>query len=642
MIPSILQISAQFYWSGNGAGPVTAGSATPGNSKPTSAIIDTGYEIIDTDPANAAYRENGKGNWDPAGSGTLTRTEIHFNGLTGLRSPAAGAVSFLPGTTKVVTLMSLPDDFGSLAGLSQVGTAQVADDAVTLAKVAHGTANRLTGYDAAGAPAEVAAGSGIVISAGTITATAAGGGEANVGANVPTHGVGVYDGKVGLTLNFRGIASLSPALTVALDDTQNDIDLTLVFANQAEAEAGVEATKLMTAQRVAQAIAATGGGGAPVNASYLTLAAVTALTGERILTPEHSLAGADDGANGPYRISLLNDAATPGPSRVYGTTGLGVKGWKPSPDLSFHTVAPIATDDGPAGYVEGHIWIDTVAQNGYLSVNDADNAAVWDLIGGTGGSVTIATEAEARAGTNNTAAMTPLRTEQHHESRAAKTGAFNPGAVLVDDNWQFTTYVQTGALSFVKAGAGTFRPGKVLQVTFESTGATLSWSSDFERIDITGSLPTSLPAGLHTLFFGWNSDRNRVQVSIPTIVAEEINGTLSDIVLKKYDETLAVQAGVTGALTINRANAVVHQVTHGAGNITSTTISGWPVSGVFGTVTLDLVQDGVGGRTWTAPAGFVWAGATPTFVTTTGKTNRVTLTTKTGGATGVMHYGNSW
>jgi len=61
----------------------------------------------------------------------------------------------------------------------------------------------------------------------TIDATGAGGGEVNTASNVTTDGVGVFDGKVGVNLQFRGIASLYTPLTVTLDNTDNDIDLDL-------------------------------------------------------------------------------------------------------------------------------------------------------------------------------------------------------------------------------------------------------------------------------------------------------------------------------------------------------------------------------------------------------------------------------
>lgn len=75
------------------------------------------------------------------------------------------------------------------------------------------------------------AGTGVILTPGastiTIDATGAGGGEVNTASNVTTDGIGVFDGKVGVDLQFRGIASLYAPLTVTLDDTDNDIDLNL-------------------------------------------------------------------------------------------------------------------------------------------------------------------------------------------------------------------------------------------------------------------------------------------------------------------------------------------------------------------------------------------------------------------------------
>jgi len=51
-----------------------------------------------------------------------------------------------------------------------VGTAELADNAVSPAKLAHGTANTLLGFDASGAPGEVSAGAHVTISAGVIAA----------------------------------------------------------------------------------------------------------------------------------------------------------------------------------------------------------------------------------------------------------------------------------------------------------------------------------------------------------------------------------------------------------------------------------------------------------------------------------------
>jgi hypothetical protein len=54
-----------------------------------------------------------------------------------------------------------------------------------------------------------------------------GGGEANTGSNIGTDGVGVFDQKSGVDLQFRHVASTNALITVALDAGDNDIDFTL-------------------------------------------------------------------------------------------------------------------------------------------------------------------------------------------------------------------------------------------------------------------------------------------------------------------------------------------------------------------------------------------------------------------------------
>ena len=56
-----------------------------------------------------------------------------------------------------------------------------------------------------------------------------GGGETNTGSNVGTDGEGVFDGKVGVDLQFRHVAPASSKVTVVLN--ANDIDLDVVEAN---------------------------------------------------------------------------------------------------------------------------------------------------------------------------------------------------------------------------------------------------------------------------------------------------------------------------------------------------------------------------------------------------------------------------
>jgi hypothetical protein len=64
-----------------------------------------------------------------------------------------------------------------------------------------------------------------------ISAGAGGSGETNTASNVGTNGVGVFDGKVGVDLQFRHVASTTDRITVALDAIDNDVDVTLVEGN---------------------------------------------------------------------------------------------------------------------------------------------------------------------------------------------------------------------------------------------------------------------------------------------------------------------------------------------------------------------------------------------------------------------------
>jgi len=79
------------------------------------------------------------------------------------------------------------------------------------------------------------AGTGVTLTPGTdtitIDATGAGGGETNTGSNVGTDGVGVFDAKVGVDLQFRNVASLHTGLSITFDAVDNDIDFDLIEAN---------------------------------------------------------------------------------------------------------------------------------------------------------------------------------------------------------------------------------------------------------------------------------------------------------------------------------------------------------------------------------------------------------------------------
>ena len=87
-----------------------------------------------------------------------------------------------------------------------VNTTQLHDGAVTLAKMAAGSANSLLGYDNSGAAADVAVGSGLSLSAGTLTATSGGGTVTSVGT-----GTGLTGGPItGAARSRWQMAELGP------------------------------------------------------------------------------------------------------------------------------------------------------------------------------------------------------------------------------------------------------------------------------------------------------------------------------------------------------------------------------------------------------------------------------------------------
>jgi hypothetical protein len=117
--------------------------------------------------------------------------------------------------------LSAITDSGALAALDTVDTAQIDDNAVSLAKQAGGTANRLQGFDGSGDPGEVTIGTGLSLSSGTLSANPVGAivawaffdGNAT-GTNAPTNGGGVTS----ITRNSEGDYTINFSSTLASAD----------------------------------------------------------------------------------------------------------------------------------------------------------------------------------------------------------------------------------------------------------------------------------------------------------------------------------------------------------------------------------------------------------------------------------------
>ena len=108
--------------------------------------------------------------------------------------------------------------------------------------------------------------------------------------------------------------------------------------------------------------------------------------------------------------------------------------------------------------------------------------------------------------------------------------------------------------------------------------------------------------------------------------------TLSGAVFKDESEEAYSLGSISGAVTVDYRNGHVQYATV-TGNITSLTISNWPPTGKNGYLTLELQQDGTGGRTIALSSAYKTpdSGAGITLSTASGARDKLYLETRTAG-----------
>jgi hypothetical protein len=133
------------------------------------------------------------------------------------------------------------------------------------------------------------------------------GGEANTGSNQGTDGVGVYDTKVGVDLQFRNIAPASNKITVNLNT--KDIDIDVVEANFAVPVAGIDATGTPSSSTFLRGdgtwSSATGSGiGGSIADNQIAVGATTAdeIEGSAGLTFDSATNALEIGENGRFNL----------------------------------------------------------------------------------------------------------------------------------------------------------------------------------------------------------------------------------------------------------------------------------------------------------------------------------------------------
>ena len=174
--------------------------------------------------------------WNPgtvsAGSGGEANTASNvntggigvFNGKVGVDlqfkgvAAASTKVSVSNNTTTKTVDVDVVDSNLSIAGSQLTGTIPAARFGATTIPI---SAFNVTG---------TASSSTYLRGDGTWTALS-GTGEVNTGSNVNTAGVGVYNGKVGADLQFKGVAAGSSKLTVTNNTTNKTVDIDVADAN---------------------------------------------------------------------------------------------------------------------------------------------------------------------------------------------------------------------------------------------------------------------------------------------------------------------------------------------------------------------------------------------------------------------------
>lgn len=108
---------------------------------------------------------------------------------------------------------------------------------------------------------------------------------------------------------------------------------------------------------------------------------------------------------------------------------------------------------------------------------------------------------------------------------------------------------------------------------------------------------------------------------------------LIDSQLEDTSETAYSLGNISGAVAIDYENGHWQYGT-ATGNITSVTVSNWPASGKGAWLSLEIIQDGTGGRTLTLSSAYKTAGGGGiTLSTDASAKDLVHLTTRDGGTT---------
>ena len=184
-------------------------------------------------------------------------------------------------------------------------------------------------------------------------------GENNTASNLGG-GIGVFDGKVGVDLQFRSLVSQNGILTISLDAVNDEVDFTI---NQGSIDHDALTNFV---------------GNEHVDHSSVVLTAGTGLTGGGDITTSRTfnVVGQNSITALADAIQLVNDVASPGNLFFYGTNGSGVRNWLSQTSINHNTL----TNYVAAQHVN-HTSVVLTAGTGLTGGGDISASRTFNVVG---------------------------------------------------------------------------------------------------------------------------------------------------------------------------------------------------------------------------------------------------------------------
>jgi hypothetical protein len=374
------------------------------------------------------------------------------------------------------------------------------------------------------------------------------------------------------------LAGLDTVGTAELDDA--------AYASQPEAIAGTDNSKIMTALRTAQAIAA--------------------------LAPEHQHTLSDVTDAGALAALDLVGPGEIEPNAV--TSGKIFAGAVGTDKLADHAViaSKLATDAVASS---------NIASGAVTEAKIADDAISQSKIAANA----YASQAEATAGTDNAKLMTALRTAQaiaalateHQHTLADVTDAGTLAALDLVGVGEIAPNAVNGG----KIAAGAVGTDKLAE---QAVTATKLASNAVTEAKIASAAVTEAKIADGAV------GASKLQPGIPIDMQDAV---LTAPELRDYSETSPSPAILAGTLILDLETGNVFQVTL-TQNVTSLILAHPPAANRAGSCSLIVRQDGTGGRSLAWNGAIKWPGGTPPAVTSAANAVDVySLVTRDGGVT---------